>query len=125
MINKDKVLGKTFISGPLAMTEIANGGTIFGIIYYQYLNFSSECEVIMTNKVVYNKGMKDWETLKENQIWIGTYSLDSDNKHIKCELKYMKLRRLIYVDFIDDQTLLCEGYFMDEKEGKGLVFTTV
>lgn len=125
MINKDKVLSQSFISGPLAMTDIHNGGTIFGIIYYQKLEFISENEVKMTNKVTFNRGMKDWQDSKENQTWTGTYSVDSDSKHIICELTFMKLKTKIYVDFIDEQTLLCEEYFMEEESGHGRVFSKV
>ena len=118
MINKEKVLGKTFISGPLAMTDIHNGGTIFGIIYYQYLEFVSENQVKMTHKVTFNRGMKDWQDSKENQTWTGV------NKHIKCELTFMKGKTKFYIDFIDENTLLCEEYFMDDN-GEGRVFSKV
>ncbi|MEO5911763.1 MAG: hypothetical protein ABIP95_12810 [Pelobium sp.] len=122
MISIEKVLGKTFISGSLAKTDIHNGGTIFGIIYNQYLEFISKKEVKLTNKVTFNRGMKDWQNAKESEIWIGAYSVDSDNKHIKCNLTCMNLKKNLYIDFIDEETLLCEEYLTDEN-GSGCVFS--
>ncbi len=123
MINKDQVVGQTFISGPLAMTDIHNGGTIFGIVYYQQLAFISDTEVEMTNKVTFNRGMKDWQHSKENETWIGFYKADVDGKHIACELSYKNMNKKLFVDFIDDNTLFCEAYFMEEFDGKSSVFT--
>lgn len=122
MITIDKAIGKTFISGPLAKTDIHNGGTIFGIIYYQYLEFISKTEVRITNKVTFNRGMREGQDSKEKEIWMGACSLDSDKKHIKCNLSYMNLKKTLYVDFIDEETLLCEEYFMDDFNGEGKVF---
>ena len=124
MINSDKVLGKTFISGPLAKTDIHNGGTIFGIVYYQYLEFTAKNQLKLTNKVTFNRGMKDWQDSKEREIWIGTYSVATDHKHIKCELTYMTERTTFYIDFIDENTLLCDESFKDE-DSKGRVFSKV
>ena len=121
MITTRKVLGKTFISGPLAETDIHNGGTIFGIIYYQYLEFLSENEVKITSKVTFNRGMANCQESKEKEIWIGHYAVDSDKKHIKCELTYMNEKATFYIDFADENTLLCEEYFMDN-HGKSRVF---
>ena len=67
MITTSQVLGKTFISAPLAETDIHNGGTIFGMIYYQYLKFISENEVKITNRVKFNRGMIDWQESKEKR----------------------------------------------------------
>ena len=123
MISKDKVVGKTFVSGPLAMTDIHNGGTIFGIIYYQYLAFVSETEVKMYNKVTFNRGMKDWQESKESEIWTGSYKGDADNKQLRCELNYQTFTKRLYVDYIDEDTLLCVEHWMDDLEGKSKVFT--
>lgn len=125
MIKIDNILGKIFISGPLAMTDIHNGGTIFGIVYYQYLEFISETQVKITNKVTFNRGMKDWQDSKENETWIGYYEVDSDNKHVKCELTYMKGKTKLYIDLIDEDTLLCEEYIMDDYNGIGRVFSKI
>lgn len=124
MIN-DNIEGQVFISGPIAMTDIHNGGTIFGIIYYQYLEFVSDNQVKITNKVTFNRGMQDWQDSKEKESWVGFYQIDSDNKHIKCELTYMKKKTTLYADFIDNETLLCEEYYMDEGIGRGRVFSSV
>lgn len=120
----NQVLGKTFISGPLAETDIHNGGTIFGIIYYQYLEFISENEVKMTNRITFNRGMANWQESKEKEIWTGHYTVESGEKHIKCELNYMNEKTRLYIDFVDENTLLCEEYFMDN-DGKGRVFFKV
>ena len=123
MISKDKVAGKTFVSGPLAMTDIHNGGTIFGIIYYQYLVFVSETEVKMYNKVTFNRGMKDWQELKENEIWKGFFKVDVDYKHVRCDLNYQAFSKRLCVDCIDEDTLLCVAYTEDEQTGVSNVFS--
>lgn len=124
MITKSQVLGKTFISGPLAETDIHNGGTIFGVIYYQYLEFISENEVKIKNRITFNRGMANWQESKEKEIWTGHYIAESDNKHLKCELTYMNAKTKLYIDFVDENTLMCEEYFMDNG-GKGRVFFNV
>lgn len=115
------MLGKTFVSGPMANTDMHNGGTVFGVIYYQYLKFISKNEVQITNKVVFNRGMKEWQDHKEKEIWIGYYSVDSNCKHIKCELTYLNETTILYIDLIDENTLLCNEYIMDNS-GKGRIF---
>ncbi len=122
MITTSQVLRKTFISAPLAESDIHNGGTIFGIIYYQYLEFVSENEVKITNRITFNRGMANWQESKKKEIWIGHYTVESDNKHIKCELSYMNAKTKLYIDFADENTLLCEEYFMSDN-GKGRVFS--
>ncbi|MFD2287081.1 hypothetical protein GJU39_10560 [Pedobacter petrophilus] len=117
----NQVLGKIFISGPLAETDIHNGGSIFGIIYYQFLEFISHNEVKITNRVTFNRGMANWQESKENEIWNGHYTVENGKKHIKCELTCMSTKTKLYIDFIDENTLLCEEYFMDNT-GKGRVF---
>ena len=124
MITTSEVLGKTFISGPLAETDIHNGGSIFGIIYYQYLEFFSENKAKITNKVTFNSGMANWQESKEKEIWIGHYAVETDKKHIKCELIYLDAKTTLYIDFVDENTLLCEEYFMDDN-GSGRVFVKV
>ncbi|MNK00611.1 hypothetical protein D3C87_183990 [compost metagenome] len=124
-MTKDQIKGKVFTSGPLAMTDIHNGGSIFGIIFSQYLEFISDNEVNITNKVTFNRGMQDWQDSKEKEYWKGFYEIDRDDKHIRCELTYENKKIVLYADFIDDDTLLCEEYFNCEDNGQGRVFSRV
>ncbi|WP_026976837.1 hypothetical protein [Flavobacterium tegetincola] len=121
MITTSHVLGKTYISAPLAETDIHNGGTIFGIIYYQYLEFISENEVKITNRITFIRRMAGLHESKQKEIWTGYYKVESDKKHIKCELTHRNAKTILYIDLVDENTLLCEEYFMDH-DGKGRVF---
>ena len=68
MLTRSQVLGKTFISALLAETDIHNGVTIFGSIYYQYFEFISENEVKITNRTTFNKGIANLQESKENRF---------------------------------------------------------
>ena len=121
----DAIQGQTFTSGPLAMTDIHNGGTIFGVIYYELLRFSSEHSVTIRNTATFNRGMKGLQDQIESECWEGTYEVDLDNKHIVCNLRSNKnsRKRKLYVDFADETTLLCEEYEETGGVGQGRVFS--
>jgi hypothetical protein len=125
MTTNETIQGQLFISGPLAMTDIHNGGTIFGIIYYELLEFSSEQRVTLKNTVTFNRGMKGWQDQKESESWEGVYEVASDNKHVFCNLHSNKnnRKRRLYADFADGATLLCEEYEEMGGVGQGRVFS--
>lgn len=58
---------------------------------------------------------------KQKEIWTGYYKVENDKKHIKCELTYRNAKTILYIDLVDENTLLCEEYFM-VNNGKGRVF---
>lgn len=125
MTTNETIQGQLFISGPLAMTDIHNGGTIFGIIYYELIEFSSEQRVTIKNTVTFNRGMKGWHDQIESESWEGVYKVDSDSKHVVCNLHSNKKnkKRKLYVDFADEATLLCEEYEEAGGVGRGRVFS--
>lgn len=115
-----------FRSGPFASTDIHNGGSIFGIIYSQILDFKENGQVTMHNEITFNRAsFPEWSEGIENEKWQGSYSFDSDDKHVKCVLTNIKTNasKKIFADFVSDNILLAEVYDNDSNHGNGQVFT--
>jgi hypothetical protein len=93
-MNIENIIGHTFISGPHAMTDIHNGGTIVGIIYYTSFEFSVPNKIKVTNKVTFNRGMNVWQESKEKEIWTGFYKIDINHKHLECKIEFQNLKKL-------------------------------
>jgi hypothetical protein len=124
-MNLQKIRGMKFISGPYAKTDIHNGGSIFGIIYTQLLQFHDENKVTLQNRVLINRGMRGWQQAAENERWEGTYTID--DKHVKCELTDLlsSSKQTIYAAFASDELLISEVFEGERKSGKGKVFSKI
>lgn len=123
-----KIKGMKFRSGPFASTDIHNGGSIFGIIYSQILYFNENGQVTIHNEITLNRAsFPEWSDGIENEKWEGTYSFDSDDKHVKCVLtnNKTKVSKQIYADFATDNILLAEVYDNESHHGNGQVFNII
>ena len=119
----DKIIGHKFVSGPLALTDIHNGGSIFGIVFYNYIEFSLDNKVNITSKVTVNRALKEWQESKEKEFWSGEFTINKDNKHIVCKLSYLGQKKTIYIDNINDDILICEEYLENNSLASSYVFT--
>ncbi len=120
-----QIRGMKFKSGRLALTDIHNAGSIFGIIYRQILTFEDAGQVTLNNEIeVIRGGLVEWRENIENEKWIGTYEFDSDDKHVKCIMTNHKnkIRKEVYATFASDNLLICEVYTGGQNHGQGQVF---
>ena len=116
-----------FKSARLALTEIHNAGSIFGIIYRQVLAFQENGHVTMDNEIEISQGgLAERRKNLEDENWVGTYKFDSDDKHVKCILTNAKtkVKKVIYADFASENILICEVYNGDS-HGQGQVFEKI
>ncbi|MCP2045815.1 hypothetical protein [Pontibacter sp. HSC-36F09] len=112
----------------MALTDIHNAGSIFGIIYRQILTFTDAGQVTLTNDIeITRAGLIEWKENLENEKWIGTYKFDSDDKHVKCILTNYKnnIKKEIYAAFATDSLLICEVYTGGSNKGQGQVFEKI
>ena len=126
-MNIKDIKQKTFKSGPLAMTDIHNAGTIFGVIYYEMLSFGDNNVVEIKNEIILNRGVKDYENMLREDKWTGTYRFDIDGKHAECVLHNSRNKKIkkMYVDFATNELLICEVYEGTSQIGQGQVFQFV
>lgn len=120
-----KVLGMTFRTGPLVLTDMYNGGSISGVIYVQVLSFGRNGEVILHNEVETDRsGGIGWKGSLEQERWTGPCHFDPDGKHVKCTLVNERNRRekVIYADFAGPDRLITEVYDDGSAHGSGQVF---
>ncbi len=123
-----KVLGMTFRTGPLVLTDMYNGGSISGVIYVQVLSFGRNGEVILHNEVETDRsigiGCIGW---LEQERWTGPCHFDPDGKHVKCTLRNGRTQRekVIYADFAGADRLIAEVYDEGSARGRGQVFTRI
>ena len=125
-MNIKEVIGKEFQSERIASTDIHNAGSIFGYVFRQVIEFHDNGRLTMINKLEKNKGaLSDWKEYRENEKWEGTYTFDSDDKHVKCSLLKTGStnKKTIYADFVDKDILICEMYENGSDYPKGgLIF---
>ncbi len=123
-----KVLGMTFRSGPLAMTDIHNGGSIFGIVYYEVFMFGANGDVTLHKEIETDRsGGIGWKENMEKEQWTGTCEFDRDGKHVKCTLHNTRTKRekIIYADFAGGNRLIAEVYDEGREGARGQVFTRI
>ncbi len=123
-----KVLGLTFREGPLVLTGMHNGGSIFGVIYSEVLTFGRNGDVTLHKEVETDRsaGM-GWKESLEQERWIGTCQFDPDGKHVKCTLLNARTERakVIYADLAGADRLIAEVYDEGSDRGRGQVFTRI
>ena len=120
-----KVLGMTFRTGPLVLTDMHNGGSIFGVIYVQVLSFGEGGEVTLHNEIEADRSHGlGWKEAMERERWTGSCSFDPDGKHVKCTLVNERTQRekVIYADFSGPERLITEVYDDGSAHGRGQVF---
>ena len=122
------MLGMTFRTGPLVLTDMHNGGSIFGVIYMQVLTFGTGGEVTLHNEIeadrTYGLG---WKEVMERERWTGFSQFDPDGKHVKCTLVNERTQRekVIYADFSGPDRLIAEVYDEGSEHGRGQVYTRI
>lgn len=127
-MNINRILGMTFRSGPFAMTDIHNGGSIFGVIYHEVLSFGENGNVTMHKEIEADRsGGIGWKENMEKERWTGTCEFDRDGKHVKCSLQNALTQRekVLYADFAGENRLIAEVYDHGSVSGRGQVFTRV
>jgi hypothetical protein len=123
-----KVLGMTFRTGPLVITDMHNGGSIFGVVYTQVLAFGVNGEVTLRNEVEADRshGPGGKEVL-DRERWSGSCTFDPDGKHVKCTLVNERTQheKVIYADFAGADRLIAEVYDEGSEHGRGQVYTRI
>lgn len=122
-----QLVGMRFKSARLALTDIHNAGSIFGIIYSQVLTFKENGHLTMVNEIEISQGgLAEWKKKLEDENWVGTYKFDLDDKHVKCILinEKTKVTKVVFADFASDNILMCEVY-NGESHGQGQVFEKI
>lgn len=120
------VEGRRFISGPLAVTDIHNAGSIIGVVFQQVLEFGNSGSATLRNEVIADSsGGLGWDKSIRMAKWTGTYAFDPDGKHVKCTLSVADGSKgiVVYADLIAPDMLLAEVYEDGRNYGRGQVFT--
>lgn len=123
-----KIIGMKFKSTALVSTDIHNGGTIFGIIYYQIIEFFQNDIVKISNVIaIDNSSTLNWSERVKNENWAGKYTFASDFKHVKCELKYQKteIKKVFYANFFSENILVAEIYDNEATTGYSQVYEKI
>ncbi len=122
------VLGMSFRSGPFAMTDIHNGGSIFGVVYYEVLTFGKNGDVSMHKEIESDRsGGIGWKENMEKERWSGTCEFDRDGKHVKSTLVNTRTQqeKVSYADFAGEHRLIAEVYDHGKEVGRGQVFDRI
>ena len=123
-----RIRGMTFRSGPMAITDIHNAGSIIGIIYHEILRFGEIGDVSLHKVIELDRsGGIGWKESIEKERWVGTYDVDQDGKHVRCTLRNTPAQRekVIYADFAGENQLIAEVHDQGSASGRGQVFTRV
>jgi hypothetical protein len=115
-----------FRSGPFAITDLHNGGSIIGIIYHEVLVFGEKGEVALHKEIELDRsGGNGWKESLQRERWTGTFELDADGKHVKCSLRNAQTQeeKIIYADSVGENGLIAEVYSRGSMSGIGQVFT--
>ncbi len=118
----------TFRSGPFALTDMHNGGSIFGVVYSEVLAFGKNGEVTLHNEIESDRsGGIGWKENAEQERWTGACHFDQDGKHVKCTLRCGRTQRekVIYADFAGAYRLIAEVYDGGSDHGRGQVFMRI
>lgn len=123
----DLLLNKTFVSGPHAMTDIHNAGSIFGVIFNRILVFEENNNITLKNEIKVNRGMADWEKFLKSDNWAGKYELALGNKHFKCTLikNDSNKKMTMYIDIVEEGLIFGEFYYDNEGHGHSFAFKQI
>jgi hypothetical protein len=123
-----KVLGMTFRAGPLVLTDMHNGGSIFGVVFSEVLTFANNGDVTLHKEIETDRSDgTGWKEAAEQERWTGACQFDPDGKHVKCTLRNGRTQRekVIYADFAGADRLIAEVYDEGSERGRGQVFTRI
>jgi hypothetical protein len=110
---------QVYKTGLQASTDIHNGGTVFGIIFRQVLQFDNELRATLTNEIFSDKHVMDaWTVSFKKRIYQGTCTINEKHAYILFSNAVDELVIEFYFKETEPGILLCEYYTSYGKEPK-------